>query len=407
MAWGNARSYEFTKPKIENLSKRRSFVLNQKDTRTNTSKEDEKTARVVELLLLFLALLFLTSCSYLPVSQEMGNMSLLRSFSVDSGEEYRWDVTVSTGVQGNGLQGNTQPPTVLSGSGDSLLGACRLLEHQTSNTVFYGYVDQLILSQSVAEDGLLPVLEYFVSNPSLSLGTTVWLTEGTAGDILTATEEEGANAFLSTLVKESQLGTAGITRKVGDILTELREEQSSFIPVLAPIANEGLLEVGYGILKEDSFLALLQGDQATGLSLLKEQDQLLEVTNVEGTYALELSGISVSYKGIWEGSGSGRKLNSVQIFLDAQGDLMEYPTLPTVLEQENLIYQSQQEMAHLCENTLDILQELEADVLFMGSRLALKHPTRTRELITDWAEVFPTLDLSVEVRLTLSQVKGL
>lgn len=382
-------------------------MFKQKNNPANKSKEEEKTARVVELLLLFLALLYLTSCSYLPVSQEMGNMSLIRSVAVDSGEEYRWDVTVSTGVQGAGLQGDAQPPTVLSGSGDALLTACRVLENQTSNTVFYGYVDQLILSQSVAEDGLLPVLEYFVSNPSLSLGTNLWLTEGLAEDILTATEEEGANAYLSTLVKESQLGTAGMTRKVGDILTELREHQSSFIPVLAPTPNQGLLEVGYGILKEDSFLALLQGDQATGLSLLKEQDQLLEVTNLEGTYALELSGISVSYKGIWEGGGSSRKLNSVEIFLDARGDLMEFPSLPTQLEQENLIYQSQQEIAHLCENTLDILQKLEADVLFIGSHLALKYPTRSRELITDWSETFPSLDLSVEVHLTLSQVKGL
>lgn len=384
-------------------------MLNQENgnEKNETSHDQEKTARVVELLLLFLALLFLTSCSYLPVSQEMGNMALLRSFAVDLGEEDIWNVTVSTGVQAKGMQGEEEPPTVLSGEGGTLLGACRSLENLTDHTVFYGYVDQLILSQEVAEEGILPVLEYFISNPSLSLGTGIWLTEESATEILRATEEEGADAFLSTLVKESQLGTAGITRKVGDVLTEIREQQSSFIPVLAPTQSQGLLEVGYGILKEDTFLALLQGDEATGLSLLKEQDQLLEITNLEGTYALELSGISVCYKGVWEGSGVSRKLNSVQVYLDVQGDLMEYPSLPSELEQENLVFQAEQELQHYCENTLEVLQNLEADVLFMGNHLALKHPSRTRELISDWNETFPSLELTVETSLTLRPVKGL
>lgn len=377
------------------------------DLEKEKSSDQEKTARVVELLLFFLALVYLTSCSYLPVSQEMGNMALLRSFAVDVGEGEPWNVTVSTGVQAKGMQGDSEAPTVLSGEGATLLGACRNLENQTDHTVFYGYIDQLIFSQGVAEEGVLPVLEYFISNDSLSLGTGIWLTTDSAKDILTATEEEGAEAFLSTLVKESQLGSAGITRKVGDVLTELHQEQTSFIPVLAPTQSQGLLEVGYGILKEDAFVALLQGDEATGLSLLKEQDQLLELTNLEGTYALELSGISVSYKGIWEGSGASRKLNSVQIYLDAQGDLMEYPSLPTQLEQENLVFQGEQELQHYCEHTLDVLQNLGADVLFIGNHLALKHPTRTRELISDWEERFPSLPITVEVGLTLRQVKGL
>lgn len=51
----------------------------------------------------------------LPYAREMGDMALLRTMGVDAGEkEGDLRVTVSTGKRAAGLQGEGQPPLILS-----------------------------------------------------------------------------------------------------------------------------------------------------------------------------------------------------------------------------------------------------------------------------------------------------
>ena len=54
----------------------------------------------------------------LPYAREMGDMALLRTMGVDAGEkEGDLRVTVSTGKRAAGLQGEGQPPLILSAGG--------------------------------------------------------------------------------------------------------------------------------------------------------------------------------------------------------------------------------------------------------------------------------------------------
>lgn len=382
-------------------------MINPKSRNRKLNNEQLRISYLLELMLIFLAMIFLSSCSsLLPVPQEMGNMALLRTFAVDGNEVDGWKVTVSTGKQAKGLQGEEEAPTVLTGESASLQGACRQLEGRTDHYVFYGYVDQLVVSTDLAKEGMEKVLEYFASNSQLSLGTGIWLTQGKASDLLTATETEGAEAYLGTIVEESHLGTAGITRKVGEILTEIREQEATFIPVLSPNSYGTLEEKGYGILKGDTFVSLLQGNHAKGLTFLKEHDQLLEVTTPQGVYALNLSQMNTCYSSQWDFVSGDHKLNSVHVNLEIQGDLVEYPSLPSKEEQEHLVTEAELQIKHNVEKTLAKLQELQADVVNIGGEIALTSPQHSEMLRENWNEIFPDLEIDVQVSLNLSRVEG-
>lgn len=377
------------------------------EKRRKLKNDEMKTSILLELLLLFVALIFLTSCSsqqsMLPTPQEMGNMALLRSIAVDTGENDLWKVTVSTGKQSKGLQGEQEAPLVLGGESISMEGACRQLEGQSDHSIFYGYIDQMFISTDLASKDVEKVLEYVASSNQLSLGTGIWLVEGQAEELLLATKEEGAEAYFSTIVEESKLGTAGITRKVGEILTELRENNSSYIPVFTTNEQGILVDKGYGIIKNNKFVALLQGEEAKGLTFLEGHDQLLELSLDSGNYAVDLSQISLQYKGQWE---NDQKLNSVEILLSMEGDLLEYPQLPSQEEQEKIKRAIEEQVEELGNNTIKKLKSLDTDILNLQGELALRKPHYSQLLELEWQQCYPTLSVKVECEVNLSEVNG-
>ena len=99
------------------------------------------------------AALLLSGCgkAALPYAREMGDMALLRTMGVDAEEEAgQVRVTVSTGKRAAGLQGESQPPLILSAGGESLSAACLSMQGLSDSYVFYGYVDQLLLGEELS-----------------------------------------------------------------------------------------------------------------------------------------------------------------------------------------------------------------------------------------------------------------
>lgn len=333
------------------------------------SPTQRKTAILMQLFLCFLAILFLSSCHYgLPVPQEMGNMALLRTFAVDletegvNTQENQWQVTVSTDKQ---QKANSDAEAlVLSAQAKTLSGACQQIHGNTEDYVFFGYVDQLILGEILTNQGIMPVLQYFATEPQCSLGTSIWLAQGQAGDLLSTDSDQSTPEHLQTLRQESRLGVGGISRKVGEVMADLKDQGASFMPILTPMPeNQVLRQNSYGIIKGDSLVAVLTENQAQGLELLESQPQLLEVTLAEGTYALQLQEISRQLSLQYQ----EETLDSVVISLKIQAEILEKPENP----RENILPQVEEEITALLEDFLSTCADLEADPLNLGGYLAV------------------------------------
>ncbi len=360
------------------------------------TKEQQKMARVLECMLLFLAFFYLTGCgSVLPVPQEMGNMALLRTFAIDKEEE--WQLTVSTGKQVKGLQGNQEPPTILQGEGFTIQGACSQVDSMSEDYVFYGYIDQLLLGEPLSQQGILPVLEHFARSSQLSLGTGIWMTQGKASTVVEANQEEGTEERLSILIEESQLGVAGITRKVGQVLTDLKEEGATYLPLVS-IDTEGILqEVGYGIVKEDKSIGVLQGDSARGLELLEGQAQLMELETEEGNFAFELSQIKVQ-------GTLMEVLQTAILEVTLQVDILEYQGRLTPEQETEVLHKLEHHLEQLCNDTIAQLQLLHCDPLALHRTIGVANPWMWNQLENQWNTLFPTMDITVQVEAKLGEV---
>ncbi len=362
-----------------------------------------KTARLLECMLLFLALLFLTGCSsLLPQPQEMGNMALLRTFAIDSGVESLWDVTLSTGKQAKGLQGTLEPPVILQGEGDTIQGACQQGSATADGYVFYGYIDQLLIGDDLAKEGILPVLEHFARSDQLSLATDLWLTKGDASQIVLADQEEGAQASLTTYSQESALGIAGITRKATEVFHDYAQYHTFYLPILDIFQNNSLQEIGYGIFQGERLVDALTEGSALGLSLLEGHGQLVEFEADGQQYAVELHSFSL----IPVPEFSGQELISVIFNLEVTADFLSFSSPVGSHNQEKVLRALESYLSNLCNSTISSLQNIGVDPLGLQDNIGLVAPWQWDSLEASWYHLFPQLPIQVDVGVNLGKIQN-
>ena len=341
--------------------------------------------------------LLLPGCGSLPYSREMGDMALLRTMGVDLLEE-EVRVTVSTGPRVRGLQGEQQPSLVLSAQGASLSGAALELQGMSESYVFFGYVDQLLLGEELARQGVEPVLDYFARDVELGLGAQLWLVQGaSAEEAVRSGGEQGVEGRLSTLRTDGEMGIAAITRTAGEVLSDLLEWGSAYVPALVCAEEEeaaSLRESGYAVLKEGKLAGFLEGEAAAGLELLtgRTSSDVLEVLASGELVAVRVTGVDTSCR-MEEGK--------LRIICQIQARAAEYQTPLEEAELNELSLQLEQRERDRIQAALSQMQAWGADCTGVGPRAALASPGQWQAGEETWAEQFASQPLELEVRVTI------
>ncbi len=336
-----------------------------------------------KLLALAVCLSLLTGCA-LPRSREMGETALMRTLGVD-GPAGRVTATLSSGWRSKGVQGDQEPPLVLSAQSPSISGAVLAMRGMSDSQVFCGHVGQLLLGEELACDGVWEVLEYVCRSEELGLGTQLWLVQGgEAQDAMEAAKDQGVDRRLSAIQANGELGRLVCT--VGETITALLEDGSAYLPALA--VEEGrqpspLTERGYGVLKDGALVLWLTDESARGLELAQGRPgrELLEV----GDAVVRVERSRLGCRPVLE-DGKVRELKlSLELTVSVEQGIVQDP--------EVLCAQVEREELRKVLDTVALLQDYGADCLGLGRRAALACPLRSRQILDGWAEDFPELEL--------------
>ncbi len=348
------------------------------------------------------AVLLLSGCgkAALPYAREMGDMALLRTMGVDAGEEAgQVRVTVSTGKRAAGLQGESQPPLILSAAGESLSAACLSMQGLSDSYVFYGYVDQLLLGEEAALEGVEPVLDYFSRDVELGLGAQVWLVRGGTG----------VDSRLSTLQTDSEMGAAGITRTAGEVFSSLLEQGCAYLPALrAAGAEEGeqtaLLEAGYGVLRDGALAGCLEGESAKGLELLTGQtaEDIIEVDLPSGRAVARITEVSTRCEPVFQ----GEELTGLRLYCRAAAELAEFHEPMDQGELAQLREALEERESLRLRQVMEQLRAWGTDCTALGSQVAQANPARWEKLRGEWEERFSTIPYEVSVQVSVSRTYG-
>lgn len=345
-------------------------------------------------IFLALTLCLLTGCGGLPLSREMGDMALMRTMAVDTAEQNKLSVTVSTGRQASGLQKEGEAPLILTTEERSMSGACLAMQGESDRYVFYGYVDQLLLGEQLCETGILPVLEYFSRDMELGMGAQVWMVDGEAQSVITAAKEEGIDERLSILRTDSEMGLAGFTRTVGEVLSDILENGGGYLPVLTQNEN-GIKETGYAIFRGDCLVGVLTGEQAKGLELLESEAPVGVVDgNLEGrSDVLRIQEVHTAFQPEFEDG----HLISLTIRCRVTADLTEFSAPLTDAEVDKLTVQLKRTIAGWTAEAMEAMQRLRCDGFALAGEVARIAPQHWAAVRENWTEVFPDLPWEIVV----------
>lgn len=347
------------------------------------------------------ACLLLTGCSGLPTAREMEDMALLRTLGVDPSPA-GVAVTGSTGPRARGLQGEGEPALVLTADRASLSAACLAMQGQSDSFVFFGYVDQLLLGEKLAEQGVRPVLDYFSRDAELGLGAQLWLIrEASAREALSAGGDEGLDARLETLQNDSEMGIANLTRTAGEVYTDLLELGCAYIPALSP-AGDGdalLREAGYGVLKGDVLAGFLEGDPARGLELLAggPSADILDAELPGGPISVKITSAHTKSTLVFRGNTP----SALKLTCKIEARLSEYRRRPEGEELKELRGELERRERERITAALDRLRAWGTDCAGLGAKAGMSHPARWQAVRADWPEWFSRLPVELEVTVDL------
>ena len=343
--------------------------------------------------------LLLTGCSGLPTAREMGDMALLRTLGVDPSPA-GVAVTGSTGPRAKGLQGDGEPALTLSADRPSLSAACLAMQGQSDSFVFFGYVDQLLVGEELAKEGVRPVLDYFSRDAELGLGAQLWLVRGaSARDALSAGGDEGIDTRLETIQNDSKMGIANLTRTAGAVYTDLLELGSAYVPALSPAGEGGavLAEQGYGVLKGDVLAGFLEGEAAKGLELLAggSSADVLDVELPEGPVSVKVTSACTKSRLEFQGDVP----SALKLTCKVEVRLSEYRTRPAGQGLESLRTEAARRERVRLEGALEQLRAWGTDCAGLGAKAGMFHPARWQAVQADWSEYFSKVPVEIQVEV--------
>ena len=178
----------------------------------------------------------LTGCdsNFLPRSQDISHVELVRTIAVDSGEQDRVKITVSSGVKRT-VDGSTSKPLILEQEAETVFSACQMIQKNGSGYVSYGHVTECVVGKEAARAGIDRVLDYIQRDFEMRLDTLLFLLDqGEAGTLLnrTADKDSAATERFQEIAREMPLKSESWPCSVREFLVDLYDNGWSMMPVV-------------------------------------------------------------------------------------------------------------------------------------------------------------------------------
>lgn len=352
------------------------------------------------LFLMGMAAVLLCLCGCKGLSERnarMEDLALLRVLAVDGGED-GVSVSATTGP----LQ--QQPAVYLEGAGGTVGSACQQARESAAAYAAYSHVEQILVGEDLARQGLTELLDYLERDVELRLSSRLWLVRGEACAALTKERAEEMVERLSVLEETAGVGANGPDRTAGDVIAARERSGCTFLPVLTLTEAGELICDGYGVLKEDRLICWLEGDQAVGVSLLlgAMKDSLVDLTLEDGRQAsVRVGGAECGLRGELEDG----TLTSLGVRCKIRASAAQLPRewRWSAGEREQLERQTARWAEDCIRQSIAMMQSIGADPLELGRRVGQSQPWRWETVLRQWETAFPHLDIDAKVAAAVEE----
>ncbi len=381
--------------------------------------------------------ILLTGCSALPYAHQIDALpyahqidrtALMEVLGVDAAEEGLVTVTAASGPRPE-----DQEPLVLSAQAETLSAACADMGRSGEDYVFFGDVEQVLVGEEEATSGLEPLLTHMARDPELRLEAELWVVKGAPASslLLEPVEGESLPDRLSALSRNAQLLGGPRPQMARGALTDLLENGDTLLPALERredgagndllengdtllpalerredgAGNSVLAGAGYAVVRDGALRGYLGEEAAFGADLLRGlgEGQVLELPGPGlGSSALKLTGIETSFRTAFQ----GERLTGLRVACTLETQAAERTDgVPGLGEEDRRTLEAElaRQATAAIAAAMAGFRALDADAIHLLDRVALAVPWKTARLEAQWEEVFPRLEVSIQVEATVAR----
>ncbi|HSO57319.1 MAG TPA: Ger(x)C family spore germination protein [Paenisporosarcina sp.] len=376
-------------------------------------------------LILLIASLVLTGCWD---KRELDELAITMAIGVDEsdvGYLVTAQVVVPLEVSIEGNTGNS-PITQVRAEGETIFEAIRKLAKIVPREIYPGHLRMLVISETVAEEGIGEIVDYFSRNWEMRSDFYVVVAkETTAEEILnvsTAIETIPANSMFNMLnvAQETWSSTRGI--HINDLISDIGSgEKEAVVTGVEVIGDEELgsskknLEtitpkarlrlVDLGVFKKDKFVGWLTEEESIGYNKITNQVKSA-VTTLScpegGTIAIELIRANSKIKGkIINGTPE------VEVKMKAEGNIAEVDCQIDLMNAENITKLEKlysEKLKETMQNSITTLQQdFNSDIFGFGQAIYRADAKAWKKLESNWDQEFSELQVIVKVDAKITQ----
>lgn len=353
--------------------------------------------------------------------RELNELGLVMAVAVDKAEgEEGFIVTVqiakpkdaSGGAQGS--QGGSEPFWIGSANGKTIFDAIRNIAQFSSRRIMWAHNNIIIIGESLAEQGITPIIDFFTHNPELRMKTWVAVARGKASSYVSAkTGMETIPAIsIAQLFRYSEIPAKSIKSDMVRLFRDFKSDTSQ--PILAQLSEKEqatggqrqIVLAGSGIFKNDKLVGWLSPEETRGLAWIRKtiDNAIISVACDEkgsNLVAVELRRIKTDIKSYIDDG----KL-SITVYVSAIGDISE---------QDNPIDKNidtfkadvkkllQKKVSEEIRNSIEKVQkDFQSDVLDFGRIVHIQHKKEWYGGIKkNWTGIFPHIPIQVDVDINI------
>lgn len=347
---------------------------------------------------------------------DIGEVFIVMGAAIDmdfNTNQYVMEIEILRPLGGQETQMKVQEVT---GKGVTVFDAIRDAIIDAGGRLYWGHTQVWVISQEVAENGILPVLDFVSRGVEFRSDIAILIMQknSIARLIGQHTERElhdGISQHLNEMLAEYQRSGIYVKPPVWKVLSILEDEQESLtLPLLEVYQKQGKEVLGLwgsAVFKGDRMIGELSFDESKYLYLLNgkiTEEYILSIPEMQSLprMTIEIEDTEIDTKI----SVEGNKLKaSAKCKIIA--NLSELESTKDYLVQKGIKYIERAFGDYIREQMMDVVETAQkkygTDILGFGHQVHIQAPDYWQGVKQDWNTAFRDMDIQVEVSVEITR----
>jgi spore germination protein KC len=362
------------------------------------------------LLSIFIIIPFLTACwDY----REVDGLTIVVGFAVDKTDKGDYLLTFEVADMSEAGKEGKVKSVLIESEGETLLDAIRNTISKNYPRLYFGHAVCVILSQDVARDGVLNVLDFITRDSEVRLSIYLFVSEEeTAKELLKAKPltSELLMLEISNILEEQKDLSKAFPVQVYEFVNALGEE--GFSGVMTSICSELNDEeeviklCGTAVFKEDKLQGFINGEETKALCFILDEIKggvIVVKTGFgedESRISLEILRSSTKIKPVYVDN----KL-SIEVDIDISVFLDEHISKENYYDKEGIVKLQKTAGMQLKDEIESFVRkvqsELNSDIFGFGNSVYRDLPVVWKKEKDKWDQTFKDLEVSVNPHIEI------